>query len=99
MGRELFERRPRGVVPTSVAHQLAAQVSAAPGRAGRRSGSGCPRPDQSPEPAHVAGSAELLCTRLLPALAPLTGEGVRLRVSPGLTGDLLDGLRGGRFDW
>lgn len=47
---------------------------------------------------HLAGPAELLCTRVLPALAPLTAQGVRLRITTGLTDDLLDGLRGGRFD-
>jgi DNA-binding transcriptional LysR family regulator len=98
LGRELFERRSRGVVPTPVADQLAAQVAApldALAAVADRGGLGA---DRSPEPVHVAGPAELLCTRVLPALASLTGEGVRLRVSPGLTDELLDGLRAGRFD-
>ncbi|MFE9097385.1 LysR family transcriptional regulator [Streptomyces sp. NPDC007264] len=96
-GRELFERRPRGVVPTPVADELAARISgpldalvavagpeAAPGgRAG---------------PVHLAGPAELLCVCVLPALAPLVAEGVRLRVTTGLTDPLLEGLRAGRHD-
>lgn len=98
LGRELFERRSRGVVPTSVADQLAAQVAAPLDALAVVADRGALGADQSPEPVHVAGPAELLCTRVLPALAPLTEEGVRLRVSPGLTDDLLDGLRGGRFD-
>jgi DNA-binding transcriptional LysR family regulator len=98
LGRQLFERRSRGVVPTSVADQLAAQVAAPLDALAVVADRGGPGADQSPEPVHVAGPAELLCTRVLPTLAPLTAEGVRLRVSPGLTDDLLDGLRGGRFD-
>ncbi|WP_427917957.1 substrate-binding domain-containing protein [Streptomyces sp. cg40] len=54
--------------------------------------------NRPPEPVQPAGPAEPLCTRVLPALAPLTGEGVRLRISAGLTDDLLDGLWGGRYD-
>ncbi|MCX5347142.1 MULTISPECIES: LysR family transcriptional regulator [Streptomyces] len=98
LGRELFERQPRGVVPTSVADELAAEVAApldALAAVADRRGAGA---DQPPDPVHLAGPAELLCTRVLPALAPLTAQGVRLRVTPGLTDELLDGLRGGRFD-
>lgn len=98
LGRELFERQPRGVMPTSVADELAAQVAApldALAVIADRRGAGA---DQPPDPVHLAGPAELLCTRALPALAPLTAQGVRLRISTGLTDDLLDGLRGGRFD-
>ncbi|MEV2197436.1 LysR family transcriptional regulator [Streptomyces phaeochromogenes] len=98
LGRELFERRPRGVVSTSVADELATRVAApldALATVTDRGGFGA---DMVPEPVHVAGPAELLCTRVLPALAPLTGQGVRLRVTTGLTDGLLEGLRGGRFD-
>ncbi|MEU5634845.1 LysR family transcriptional regulator [Streptomyces rishiriensis] len=98
-GRELFERLPRGVSPTAVADALAARVSApldelavvadpdpAAGRAGPA------------DPVHLAGPAELLCTRALPALAPLVAGGVRLRVATGLTDALLEELRAGRHD-
>ncbi|MFE6487471.1 LysR family transcriptional regulator [Streptomyces sp. NPDC057757] len=96
LGRELFERGPRGVLPTSVADELASRVAApldALAVVADRGGA-----EQPPEPVHVAGPAELLCTRVVPALAPLTAQGVRLRVSAGLTDELLDGLRGGRYD-
>jgi hypothetical protein len=98
LGRELFDRRSRGVVPTSVTDQSAAQAAApldAPTVVADRGALGVGR---SAEPVHVAGPAESLCTRVLPALASPTGEGVRLRVSPGLADALLDGLRGGRFE-
>ncbi|WP_086824000.1 LysR family transcriptional regulator [Streptomyces sp. NRRL B-24572] len=96
-GRELFERLPRGVAPTPVAHDLAARVAgpldALAAAAGHEAA-----PHERTAPVHLAGPAELLCTRVLPALAPLTAEGVRLRVSPGLTEPLLDELRAGRHD-
>ncbi|MGW5174179.1 LysR family transcriptional regulator [Streptomyces sp. NPDC004082] len=98
LGRELFERRPRGVVPTAVADELAAQVAAPLDALAAVAERGRPGADQTPEPVHLAGPAELLCTRAVPALAPLTDRGVRLRVSTGLTDELLEGLRGGRFD-
>ncbi|MFI2436006.1 LysR family transcriptional regulator [Streptomyces sp. NPDC018693] len=97
-GRELFQRLPRGVTPTPVADELAARVAAplddlaavagpAPATGGRRA-----------DPVHLAGPAELLCVRVLPALAPLVAEGVRLRVAAGLTDPLLAELRAGRHD-
>lgn len=98
LGRELFERGPRGVVPTAVADELAAQVAAPLDTLAAVADRGGFGADQPPDPVHVAGPAELLCTKALPALAPLTEQGVRLRISTGLTDDLLDGLRGGRFD-
>ena len=96
-GRDLFERLPRGAAPTPVADELAARIAApldelaaatAPGEGG---GGGT-------APVHLAGPAELLCTRVMPALAPLAAEGVRLRVTAGLTDPLLEELRAGRHD-
>ncbi|MFD5704193.1 LysR family transcriptional regulator [Streptomyces lasiicapitis] len=98
LGRELFERRPRGVVPTSVADELATQVAAPLDALAAVVDRGPLAAEKRPDPVHLAGPAELMCTRVLPALAPLTDRGVRLRVTMGLTDDLLDGLRGGRFD-
>lgn len=96
-GRELFERLPRGVAPTAVAHDLAARVAAPLDALAAATGHEA-APDQRAAPVHLAGPAELLCTRVLPALAPLVAEGVRLRVTPGLTDPLLDELRAGRHD-
>ncbi|MET8169602.1 LysR family transcriptional regulator [Streptomyces sp. NPDC005329] len=95
-GRELFERRPRGVSPTAVADELAARVSAPLDELATVAG---PDPATGPTgPVHLAGPAELLCTRALPALAPLVAGGVRLRVATGLTDPLLEELRAGRHD-
>lgn len=95
--RELFERLPRGVTPTQVAHDLAARVAgpldALMAAAGRH-----PTQAPPPTPVHLAGPAELLCVRVLPALAPLVDDGVQLRITLGLTDALLDELRAGRYD-
>ncbi|WP_373453400.1 LysR family transcriptional regulator [Streptomyces sp. XY006] len=95
--RELFERLPRGVAPTAVADELAARVAGPLDALAEATGHG-PRQESPAEPVHLAGPAELLSTRALPALAPLVTEGVRLRVATGLTEPLLDELRAGRHD-
>ncbi|MFH8801928.1 LysR family transcriptional regulator [Streptomyces sp. NPDC017936] len=96
-GRELFERLPRGVAPTAVADELAARIAAPLDELATVAG-----PDPAPAgragPVHLAGPAELLCARVLPVLAPLVADGVRLRVATGLTDPLLDELRAGRHD-
>ncbi|CAL9345332.1 LysR family transcriptional regulator [Streptomyces sp. enrichment culture] len=96
-GRELFARLPRGVAPTAVAHDLAARVAAPLDALAAATGQE-PSPERRAVPVHLAGPAELLCARVLPALAPLVGEGVRLRITVGLTDPLLDELRAGRHD-
>ncbi|MFF0474954.1 LysR family transcriptional regulator [Streptomyces sp. NPDC004284] len=96
-GRELFERLPRGVAPTPVAHELAARVAGPLDALAAVAGHGAALRERT-APVHLAGPAELLCARALPALAPLVAEGVRLRVGTGLTEPLLDGLRAGRHD-
>ncbi|MGW7528622.1 LysR family transcriptional regulator [Streptomyces sp. NPDC054783] len=96
-GRELFERLPRGVAPTAVADELAVRV--APGLDLLAAVAGPdPADGRTAEPVHLAGPAELLCTSVLPVLAPLVADGVRLRVATGLTDALLEELRAGRHD-
>ncbi|MEU8469068.1 LysR substrate-binding domain-containing protein [Streptomyces sp. NPDC029006] len=96
-GRELFERLPRGVTPTPVADELAARVAAPLDDLAVVAGPTPPAGARA-EPVHLAGPAEFLCTTVLPALAPLVAEGLRLRVSTGLTDPLLEELRAGRHD-
>jgi DNA-binding transcriptional LysR family regulator len=60
-------------------------------------GHGAPA-DGLADPVHLAGPAELLCVRALPALAPLVESGVRLRVTAGLTDPLVEELRADRHD-
>ncbi|WP_033442170.1 LysR family transcriptional regulator [Saccharothrix sp. NRRL B-16314] len=97
LDQQLFERLPRGVAPTAVADELAARVGThidalvAVGRS---------RPDRGlfARPVHLAGPVELTTVKVLPSLAPLVEQGLRLRVSTGLADDLLAGLPTGRFD-
>ncbi|MGW7402577.1 LysR family transcriptional regulator [Streptomyces sp. NPDC054833] len=96
-GRELFERQPRGVAPTAIADELAARIAAPLDELAAVAGPH-PVPGGRTDPVHLAGPAEFLCISVLPALAPLVAEGVRLRVATGLTDPLLDELRAGRHD-
>lgn len=97
LGHELFERRPRGVEPTGAAHGLAARVAepldALAGLDQQACGAG-----GRPAPVHLAAPSELLCTRLLPGVAPLVGEGVQVRIAQGGTEQLLAELREGTHD-
>ncbi|GAA3803775.1 LysR family transcriptional regulator [Cellulomonas soli] len=103
LDRELFTRLPRGVEPTPIAHELAAQVAAhldalatLDGPAGLEGQGGTPGARRST--VHLAGPAELVCTRILPALAPLVADGLQLHVATGLTDQLLDELRTGQHE-
>lgn len=95
-GRELFTRLPRGVEPTPPAHGLAGQVAAPLDALASLEGGG-PQSGQG-TPVHLAGPSELLCVRVLPALAPLVADGLQLRVAQGLTEPLLEEMRAGRHD-
>ncbi|GAB0108096.1 LysR family transcriptional regulator [Nocardia sp. JMUB6875] len=99
LGRPLFERLPRGVAPTAAAHDLAARVAAPLDALESVIGNGSDdsRPVAEP-PVLLGGPTELLATKVLPALAPLIADGVRLTVSTGLADDLLADLRVGTLD-
>lgn len=93
--RELFERRARGVAPLPYADELAAQVASP---LDHLSGLTDDADTPATEPVHVAGPAEFLGAVGMGLLAPLIADGVQLRVTTGLTDDLLDELRAGRHD-
>ncbi|WP_194914235.1 LysR family transcriptional regulator [Catenulispora rubra] len=95
LGRELFERRARGVAPLPYADDLAAQVASPLDHL-----SGLSEDADTPvtEPVHLAGPAEFLGAVGMRLAAPLIAAGVQLRVTTGLTDDLLDELRAGRHD-
>ncbi|MFJ7065838.1 LysR family transcriptional regulator [Streptomyces sp. NPDC101115] len=98
LDRELFERGPRGVVPTPYADDLAAQVAGPIDALATVADRGTDGAPPAPQPVHLAGPAEFLSLCALPALAPLVGEGIRLQVTLGLTDELLEGLRAGHHD-
>jgi DNA-binding transcriptional LysR family regulator len=95
VGRPLFDRLPRGVLPTPAGDELARRVAEPLDRldavlanetaAYRRT-------------VYLGGPAEILGERVLPALAGLVADGLDLRVSLGLPEQLLDELTAGRLD-
>jgi DNA-binding transcriptional LysR family regulator len=91
LGRRLFERSARGVVPTPEADEIAGRLAGpldavaevvatavGPGGSGR-----------SRAPVRLGGPAEFLAEVAMPALGPLVAGGLRLVVQPGLTDELL----------
>ncbi|MFE3032691.1 LysR family transcriptional regulator [Streptomyces canus] len=98
LGRELFERGARGVTPAPYADELAARIVQPLDSLAAVAGASGSAEDGPAEPVHLAGPAELLSRCVLPGLAPLVDQGVRLRITPGLTEPLLDDLRAGRHD-
>lgn len=98
LGRQLFERLPRGVAPTTVADELAGEVAGPLDALAAVADRGRAGVEAPPEPVHLGGPAELVSVRALPALASLTDQGVLLRVTTGLAEGLLEGLHSGRFD-
>ncbi|MFF3650100.1 LysR family transcriptional regulator [Streptomyces sp. NPDC002181] len=98
LGRPLFHRRARGVTPTAVGDELAHK--AAPHldallriTEAEREAAGALRT------LHLAGPPEFLCLRVLPALAPLVGQGHTLRaVFQAGAEEALDGLAAGHHD-
>ncbi|WP_399934299.1 LysR family transcriptional regulator [Streptomyces kanamyceticus] len=95
LDRELFERLPRGAAPAPFADELASRIGEPLDALAEVAGHGG---DGTAEPVHLAGPAEFLSHCVLPGLAPLVEQGVRLRITTGLTDDLLDELRTGRHD-
>lgn len=102
VGTDLFVRSPRGVTPTPAGERFAAEVGAPvdslraamrsvvgePAAAGRVRATGTVR---------VGGAADVVASRIVPALAPLTPE-ITLVVSLGLAPDLLHRLTEDELD-
>ncbi|RJL35734.1 LysR family transcriptional regulator [Bailinhaonella thermotolerans] len=99
LGRPLFDRVPRGMAPTPAADQLAARIAPAIDDLEEWVGTDL---DESSDPfgrvVYLGGPAELLCARVLPSLAPMVGQGLRLRVRFGMPDELLAELAGGGLD-
>ncbi|MCX5377164.1 LysR family transcriptional regulator [Streptomyces sp. NBC_00091] len=98
LGRPLFHRRARGVTPTAVGDELAHKAAPHLDALLRiteteREAAGTLRT------LHLAGPPEFLCLRVLPALAPLVGQGQTLRtaLAPGAEENLA-GLAAGQHD-
>ncbi|MDH6226088.1 MULTISPECIES: LysR family transcriptional regulator [Streptomyces] len=99
LGRPLFLRRARGVVPTTIGEELAHK--AAPHLDALVEIAGAGLDEDAFRTLHLAGPPELVAERLLPALTGLDGGGgppPSLRASFGNDEDVLEGLAAGHYD-
>ncbi|MDI6100940.1 LysR family transcriptional regulator [Actinoplanes sp. NEAU-A12] len=98
IGQPLFVRGARGVTPTPAADDLARRLDgpmdALAGVASGLLGEAGP----AGRTLHLGGPAELMSTRVLPALAGVIAAGVEVRVRLGLADELLAELSDGRLD-
>lgn len=94
LGTSLFVRSGRGVVPTAQADDLAARI----GPHLDQLAAAMTASEDVTGTVRIAGPAELMSARVLPALAPLTTRGLRLRVTLGVADELLAALRDGGLD-
>ncbi|SDQ92694.1 LysR family transcriptional regulator [Thermostaphylospora chromogena] len=94
LDRPLFDRLPRGVAPTAAADELARRIAGAVDALEAVAAEELP----TGSTVHLGGPAEFLSTQVIPMLAPLVREGLRLRVTFGLSDDLLAALAEGRLD-
>jgi DNA-binding transcriptional LysR family regulator len=98
VGKPLFRRLPRGVVPTSAGRELAQAVAShVDALEGALEGS----TESSPaigETVHVGGPEELLGVRVLPELVPMFAEGLRVRMFFGVDTPVLERLADGELD-
>lgn len=97
LGRPLFLRQARGVTPTTIGDELAHR--AAPHLDALLEITEAGLDEESPvRTLHLAGPPEFTTLRALPALTPLTGQGLALRTSFGNAEETLDGLAAGHHD-
>ncbi|WP_432092254.1 LysR family transcriptional regulator [Streptomyces sp. bgisy100] len=94
LGRPLFLRRARGVVPTGVGDELAHRV--APHLDALVEITGADGPAR--RTLHLAGPPEFTALRVLPALMPLLAQGPALRTAFGGAEETLGGLAAGHHD-
>lgn len=95
LGTPLFVRSARGAAPTDEADRLAARIADPVDRL--RSVWTQPTP-AVPETVRIGGASDVVATRVIPALSPLTTQGVRLEFELGLAPDLLARLGAGGLD-
>ncbi|GIE36318.1 LysR family transcriptional regulator [Actinoplanes italicus] len=96
-GQPLFVRGARGVTPTAAADDLARRLDG-PMDALAAVASGLSGSPMAGRTLHLGGPAELVSTRVLPALAGVIAAGTDVRVRLGLAEDLLAELSDGRLD-
>lgn len=98
VGRPLFRRLPRGVVPTAagrqLAHAVAPHVDALEGAVGGGAGA----TGYVGETVHVGGPEEFLGARVFPELLPMFDEGLQVRMFFGVDTPVLERLADGELD-
>ncbi|MEI7054296.1 LysR family transcriptional regulator [Nocardioides sp. CCNWLW239] len=95
LGTTLFERSRTGLVPTGRADALAARVTPLVDQLRGAVGT---EPTIGPASIRIGGAADVMASRIVPALAPLVREGLDVAVTTGLAQDLLDHLAADRLD-
>lgn len=99
VGKPLFRRLPRGVVPTAagreLAHAVAPHVDALEGALEE---SGDAPSSSVGETVHVGGPEEFLGARVFPELVPMIADGLRVRMFFGVDSPVLEQLAEGELD-
>ncbi|MDH0127168.1 LysR family transcriptional regulator [Brucella intermedia GD04153] len=83
LGKPLFIRQARGVTPTAAADDLARSIASQLDGIEATMGAAQARSSHMSGTVHLVGPAEYLSARIGPALAPLVGDGLRLRIQTG----------------
>ncbi|MBF6239492.1 LysR family transcriptional regulator [Nocardia otitidiscaviarum] len=97
--RPLFRRVARGMTPTPAADHLAARIGPALDDLAQAVHHELHGPAETfSHTVHLGGPAELVCARVLPSLAGLVTEGLRLRITLGLPDQFLADLSAGGLD-
>lgn len=96
LGTPLFTRSARGAVPTPAGDALAVRVAGPVDRL--REVWATPVTTGPVETVRIGGASDVVAARVIPALAPLTSQGVSLAFTLGLAHDLLARLADGVLD-
>ncbi|MFI1394522.1 LysR family transcriptional regulator [Streptomyces sp. NPDC020681] len=97
LGRPLFLRQARGVTPTTIGDELAHRAAPHLDALVEIAETGLDE-ESGVRTLHLAGPPEFTSLRALPALTPLTSQGLALRASFGTTEETLEGLAAGHHD-
>lgn len=98
VGRPLFTRQARGVIPTPAADTLARRTIG-PMQALRASALALEEDaDQLDRTVYIGGPSDCLSVAVLPALAPVISQGLSVRAMTGSTKELLERLGAGDLD-
>ena len=95
LGAALFDRSSRGVTPTATADRLAARIADPIDRLRQATAD----PDAPlTGTVRIGGASDVIASRVIPALAPLTLSGISFEFTLGLAQPLIDALAHGRLD-